>query len=59
MVGEPWTGLYTDVGGAIFEPSGRIYLAGEHLSHMTGWQAGAFESAWMQIEKLHNRVVKA
>ena len=24
MVGEPWTGLYTDVGGAMFEPSGRI-----------------------------------
>jgi hypothetical protein len=24
VVGEPWTGLYTDVGGAIFEPSGRI-----------------------------------
>ena len=43
----------------LLEPSGRIYLAGEHLSHMTGWQAGAFESAWMQIEKLHNRVVKA
>lgn len=43
----------------LLEPSGRIYLAGEHLSHMTGWQAGAFESAWMQIEKLHNRVAKA
>ena len=25
MVGEPWTGLYTDVGGAMFEPSGRIW----------------------------------
>ena len=24
VVGEPWTGLYTDVGGAMFEPSGRI-----------------------------------
>jgi hypothetical protein len=25
VVGEPWTGLYTDVGGAMFEPSGRIW----------------------------------
>jgi len=24
-VGEPWTGLYTDVGGAMFEPSDRIW----------------------------------
>jgi len=43
----------------LLEPSGRIYLAGEHLSHINGWQAGAFESAWMQMEKLHNRAVKA
>jgi hypothetical protein len=25
VVGEPWTGLYTDVGGAMFEPSGLIW----------------------------------
>ena len=25
MVGEPWTGLYTDVAGAMFEPSVRIW----------------------------------
>ena len=25
VVGEPWTGSYTDVGGAMFEPSGRIW----------------------------------
>src|SRR5579871_4607716 len=24
VAGEPWTGLYTDVGGAMFEPSVRI-----------------------------------
>ena len=39
----------------LLEPQGRIYLAGEHLSYLTGWQAGAFESAWQQIEKLHRR----
>lgn len=35
------------------EPQGRVLLAGEHLSYLTGWQAGAIESAWIQIEKLH------
>jgi monoamine oxidase len=35
------------------EPDGRIFLAGEHLSYMTGWMSGAIESAWIQIEKLH------
>ena len=38
------------------EPDGRIYLAGEHLSYLTGWQEGGMESAWRQITKLHDRV---
>lgn len=38
------------------EPDGRIYLSGEHLSYIGGWQAGAIESAWQQIAKLHRRV---
>ena len=25
MAGEPWTGLYTDVGGAMFGPPGGIW----------------------------------
>ncbi len=41
------------------EPDGRIYLSGEHLSYLGGWQAGAIESAWQQIGKLHARVIKA
>ena len=40
----------------LVEPDGRIYLAGEHLSYITGWQEGAIESAWSQIAKLHRRV---
>jgi monoamine oxidase len=40
------------------EPDGRIYLAGEHLSYIGGWQAGAFESAWQQVERLHARAMK-
>jgi monoamine oxidase len=43
----------------LLQPEGRVYLAGEHLSYMTGWQAGAIESAWMQIEKLHHRAQQA
>jgi monoamine oxidase len=43
----------------LLEPQGRIYLAGEHLSFLTGWQAGAFESAWQKIAKLHQRAVVA
>jgi len=37
----------------LLQPEGRIYLAGEHLSHIGGWQAGGIESAWMQIAELH------
>jgi monoamine oxidase len=38
------------------EPDGRIYLAGEHLTHLNGWMAGALESMWQQVDKLHRRV---
>jgi monoamine oxidase len=37
----------------LLEGEGRVLLAGEHLSYLTGWQAGAIESAWQQIERLH------
>ncbi len=40
------------------EPDGRIYLAGEHMSYIGGWQAGAFESAWQQVGRLHARAMK-
>ena len=39
------------------EPDGRIYLVGEHLSYVNAWMEGAFQAAWMQIEKLHQRVM--
>jgi monoamine oxidase len=39
----------------LLEGEGRVLLAGEHLSYLTGWQAGAIESAWQQIEQLHRR----
>ncbi len=39
----------------LLEGEGRVLLAGEHMSHLTGWQAGAIESAWQQIAQLHAR----
>jgi monoamine oxidase len=39
----------------LLEGEGRVLLAGEHLSYLTGWQAGAIESAWQQIERLHKK----
>lgn len=39
----------------LLEGEGRVMLAGEHLSYLTGWQAGAIESSWLQIEQLHKR----
>jgi monoamine oxidase len=43
----------------LLEPEGRLYLAGEHLSYLTGWQEGGIESAWQQIAKLHKRATSA
>lgn len=40
-------------------PDGRLYLAGEHVSYLGGWQAGAIESAWQQIARIHQRVQAA
>ena len=35
------------------EPEGNIYLAGEHLSYLTGWMAGALESARLVVTKIN------
>jgi monoamine oxidase len=40
------------------EPDGRIYLVGEHLSYVNAWMEGAVQAAWMQVEKLHTRVMQ-
>jgi monoamine oxidase len=37
----------------LLQPQGRLVLAGEHLSYLTGWQEGGIESAWQQLAKLH------
>ena len=40
-------------------PDGRIYLAGEHLSYITGWMAGALESARLVSQNIHARASAA
>ncbi len=41
------------------EIDGRLVLAGEHASELSGWQEGAVLSALDAIERLHRRVVSA
>ncbi len=43
----------------LLEPQGRIYFAGDYVSKLAGWQVGAIESAWTQIEKIHASVMRA
>jgi len=40
----------------LLKGEGRTLLAGEHLSYINGWMAGAIESAWHQIEQIHARL---
>lgn len=40
------------------QPQGAIYLAGEHVSYLTGWMAGALESAQRVATLIHERVLK-
>ena len=39
----------------LLEPAGRLYFAGDHLSYVTAWQHGAFESARHVVTALHQR----
>lgn len=41
----------------LLEPDGRIYFAGDFLSHLAGWMEGAIQAAWLQIGKLHERAM--
>jgi len=41
------------------EPDGRVYLAGEHLSHITGWQEGSVLSAHRVLKQIAERIASA
>ncbi|QHT68577.1 FAD-dependent oxidoreductase [Rhodocytophaga rosea] len=40
---------------ALLKPDGPIYFAGDHVSYLNAWMAGAFESAWLAVESIHKR----
>ncbi|MCF6469191.1 FAD-binding protein [Nonomuraea sp. MG754425] len=40
-------------------PAGRVYFAGDWLTHLIAWQAGAMESARDAVTKLHQRVLQS
>ena len=42
---------------ALCEIDGRVMLAGEHASYLSGWQEGAILSALDAVERLHRRVL--
>jgi monoamine oxidase len=41
----------------LLEPAGRVYFAGDWLSHSVAWQHGAFVSARATVTALHSRVM--
>lgn len=40
----------------LLAPDKNVYFAGEHLSYLNGWMAGALESARSVVTSLHSRV---
>lgn len=54
-----WAGWDRDGRTAAYEtltrPDGRVYFAGEHMSYLTGWMAGALESARAAVTAIHAR----
>jgi monoamine oxidase len=40
------------------QPQGRVYLAGDHTSHIVGWQEGAALSAHRALNQIADRVAK-
>lgn len=43
----------------LLEPAGRVYFAGDYLSHANAWQHGAMVSARSVVEALHERVASS
>jgi monoamine oxidase len=39
----------------LIKPQGRIYLAGDHVTHWNAWMQGAFQSARQVASAIHAR----
>ena len=50
-----WSGTAPQI--TLREPDGRVYFAGDWLTRLIAWQAGAFESARAVVTDLHKRVL--
>ncbi len=44
---------------ALIKPDSNVYFAGEHLTYLNAWMAGAFESARSVVTQIHNRTTEA
>jgi len=40
------------------KPDRRVYFAGDHLSYLVGWMAGAFESGQQVASAIHSRAAQ-
>ena len=43
---------------ALLKPDKNVYFAGEHLTYLNAWMAGAFESARKTVADIHSRVTE-
>jgi len=43
---------------ALLKPDKNVYFAGEHLTYLNAWMAGAFESARKTVTDIHNRITE-
>jgi monoamine oxidase len=41
---------------ALLQPDGQVYFAGEHMTYLNAWMAGALESARSVVAAVHSRV---
>jgi monoamine oxidase len=49
-------GEYKEATAVLSEADGPFYFAGDWLSHLSGWQAGAFVTAHHAVKKIHVRI---
>ena len=42
----------------LLEPAGRVYFAGDHVSYLSGWMAGALESGRRAAEGIHGQTMR-
>jgi len=43
----------------LLKPEGHVYFAGEHLTHLNAWMAGALESARSVVASIHGRTTES